>query len=347
MAKIGNIFKKLNIDDTYTKKPKYKFDKVRSSTFPKHGYNEMADLLMLPKTDSGYKYCLTMVDLWSNYFDFEPMKTKTAKESLEAMLKIFKRHYLTQPEASLKTDSGAEFQGVFNQWLHEHHIAHLVSLPNRHRQLANVENLNKQLGKIFMTYLTHKSIELGHEYTNWDDIVDDVRQELNKLKIHPKDENPYTYPMSEPNISSPPKYNVGDIVYRVLEKPSSIGGNQLYGSFRSGDRRFDLVPRKVSKVFLYNNNWRYILTGFPQVAYAERELLPAKEKEERTEIKAIIGKKKENGVVKYLVHWKGHKKSESTYESESNLKEDLGQEGFDELIEDYKESLKRKRKRKT
>ncbi len=338
------IFNKIGIDDTYTKKEKYKFDKVRKNTFPKGGYNQMADLLMLPKTDKGYQYCLTMTDLWNGYIDFEPMKTKTAKESLEAMLKIFKRNYIDQPKASLKTDNGGEFQSVFDKWLKDHHIAHLQSLPNRHQQMSNVENLNKQLGKIFMTYLTDKSIKLGYEYTNWDDIVNDVRKELNAIKTHPKDQNPYTYPMPEPDINAPPKYNVGDLVYRPLEKPENISGNREYGKFRVGDRRYDLIPRKIRQVFLYDNNWRYQLEGFENVAYAQAELLPAKEKEVMYEVKSIIGEKKEKGKLFYLIWWKNYPKKEATYEPKTELLKDLGTERLNQLIEDYKESLKIKKK---
>lgn len=342
-SKIKQTLEKIGIDDTFTRKAKYSFDKVKENTFPKAGFNQMADLLMLPKTDSGYQYCLTMVDLWSNYCDFEKMKTKTSKECLEAMLRIFKRNYIDQPKASLKTDSGNEFQGVFDRWLRDHHIAHLQSLPDRHKQLANVENLNRQLGRIFMTYLTDKSIELGYEYTNWDDIENDVRIELNKIKIHPKDENPYTYPMSTPKIDAPPKFEVGDLVYRPLEKPENISGEREYGRFRVGDRRYDLVPRKIKKLFLYNNNWRYIVNGFENTAYAEAELLKAKEQEEMFEVEAIRDEKKEKNKVFYLIKWKGYKVSESTWEPKSQLLEDLGQEKLDQLIEDYKDKLKKKR----
>jgi hypothetical protein len=343
-SKIKQIFEKIGIDDTYTKKAKYKFDTVKANTFPKHGFNAMADLLMLPKTDSGYQYCLTMIDIWSNFFDFEPMKTKTAKETLQAMLNIFKRNYIDKPKASLKTDSGGEFQGVFDKWLRDHKIAHLQSLPGRHKQTANVENLNRQLGRIFMSFLTDKSIALGYEYTNWTDIEKDVRIELNKIKTHPKDEDPYTYPMSTPNVQSPPKYKVGDLVYRPLEKPEGISGNKEFGRFRVGDRRFDLVPHKIKQVFLYQNNFRYMLNGFENVAFAEAELLPAKEAEEMYVVEAIRDEKKEKNKIYYLIKWKGYKVSENTWEPKAELLTDLGKERLDQLIDDYKESLKPKKK---
>jgi hypothetical protein len=41
-----------------------------------------------------------------------------------------------------------------------------------------------------------------------------------------------------------------------------------------------MVPRKVKNVYLYENNWRYRLAGFENVAYAEAELKPAVEEQE-------------------------------------------------------------------
>jgi hypothetical protein len=91
VSKIQSILDKIGVDETHTKKQKHKFDKVRDNTFPKGGYNEMADLLMLPTTKEGYKYLLCIVDLWSNMFDIEPLKNKTAEATLEGMMNIFKR----------------------------------------------------------------------------------------------------------------------------------------------------------------------------------------------------------------------------------------------------------------
>jgi len=153
-SKIDAIFKKLKIDDSLTKNIVYKFPKVKDYVFPKKGYNYQADVLMLPTTKEGYKYLLTMVDLWSNYVDFEPTKDKKASTMLNAMKEIFKRDYLNKPKASIKTDNGTEFKDQFTKYLHDNNILHLTTLPDRHKQLGNVENLNKLVGKILMTYLT-------------------------------------------------------------------------------------------------------------------------------------------------------------------------------------------------
>jgi hypothetical protein len=336
-TKIDKILQKLKIDDSLTKPIYYKFPKVKRHIFPKRGYNYQAVLLILPPTKSGYRYLLTMVDLWSNHVDFEPMKNKEAITTLQAMKEIFKRDYLKKPVASVKTDAGSEFKGPFEQYLFDNNFLHLVTLPDRHKQLGNVENLNKILGKILMTYLTHKSYELDKDYNEWIDIIEVLRDKINEMKNHPKNMDPREY--IPPDISkNKPKYKVGDMVYRRLEVPKDRFGNKyMNAKFRAGDNRFETnEPRKIINIVAYSDSWRYMLNGFPNVSYDEAELKPAKEKEEKYIIHKIIDKKTIKGKVHYLVWWKRYNKGESTWEPKNNLLED----GADEYIQEYEDSIK-------
>lgn len=337
-SKIDNILKDLNVDDTFTKKINYRFDKVHENTFPMNGYNQMADLLLLPTTKEGYKYLLTIIDIWSNFCDFEPMKTKTANETLEALKTIYKRNYITKAKASIQTDNDGAFQENFNKWLKENHIAHPLSEAYRHQQMANVENLNRILGKLIMTYLSDKSVKMKEDYKEWLSIIPTLRKEINKMKNHPKDQNPYTYPMGEINVETMNKYNIGDIVYRPLPKPSN---GEFGEKFRSGDLRYDVIPRKIINFYLYNNNWRYRLEGFPSTAYAESELKPSDENQEKYEVREIFDKKTEKGKIYYRVWWKRYKKAESTWEPKTTLLED----GLQEYIDEYEANVKKTKKK--
>ena len=107
---------KLNISETYTKPIKYKFPKVKNQVFSEAGYNYEADLLELPTTKQGYKSLLVIVDIYSNYFDIQPLKSKTAEFN------------------------GGEFKSVVDKYMYENNILHLWSLPDRHKQMGNVEN---------------------------------------------------------------------------------------------------------------------------------------------------------------------------------------------------------------
>jgi len=332
---MNKLIKDLNIDETYTKKiQKPIFDSVKQNTFPQHGYNYMADLLFLPETTKKFKYLLCIVDLWSDEFDIEPLKTKESNEVLGAMKKIFTRSYIKEPKASIRTDGGTEFKGVFHKYLYDHSILHREAIPHRHQQLANVEKLNYILGRLFNGYMNTKEIETGKVYTNWTDIIDIVRKRLNKIRKKP-DGNPYTNLMSSP-IDTNAKFKINDLVYRKLEIPyNALGHKQDTTKFRVGDYRWDIKnPRKIKSILYYPNNIRYILNELPNVSYAETELMKANEKNETYTVKQIIGKKIENHKTFYKVWWNGYKKSNSTWEEEQKLLED----GLKEIIDEFNDT---------
>ncbi len=338
-SKFEELFKEIGVSETYTKKEKHKFDTFKNNTYPVGGYNYMCDLLEMPITSKGYHYILSVVDLYNKNVDIEAQKTKTAKETIASLLKIFKRKYLKDTKLiSMKTDNGGEFKESFDAYLKKQKIAHLYSLPDRHSQMSPVENLNKQLGRAFMTYLTDKTMKLGKPYNDWTDVTDIVRTHINKMKVHPKDLDPYTEPMVVPDIKAPHKYDVNDIVYRPIEKPA----DGVFGiTFRQGDIRYSMIPCKVKKVLLYKNNWRYILNGFETVSYAESELLPSNEKEEKWEVKQIRDKRKVKGDIEYLVWWKRYKVDESTWESKEKLLED----GLKDMIDEFELNHRKKVKK--
>jgi len=55
---------------------------------------------------------------------------------------MFKRKHLNKPYASIRTDDGTEFKGVFKKYLDEERILHRAGLPTRHSQVENAESLN-------------------------------------------------------------------------------------------------------------------------------------------------------------------------------------------------------------
>ena len=181
---MNDLLKQLHINTEFTKirQTQKQFNHFRNNIPHLANYNDMADLLMLPTTKKGYKYLLCVVDLATNMFDMEPLKTKTAEENTIALKKIFKREYIKLPYASMRTDNGTEFQGSFNKYLINNGVLHKYSLPNRHNQMAVVERLNYQLGLLFNGYMNEKEIETEKEYREWTDIIDVVRKELNKVR---------------------------------------------------------------------------------------------------------------------------------------------------------------------
>ena len=187
---IKDILNLLEIDETYTKpvkKPK-KYTKIKDVITPLESYNYMADILYLPEDENTKdKYLLVMTDLVTHECDFEPIKNLQSDTVLKAMKNIFKREYLAKPKATIRTDGGNEFKGVFHKYLYDNNIFHSTTLPYRHTQLSAVDNLNKTLGRIINGYMNTKEFKTGKPYTNWVHILPIIRSELNDiLYVKPK-----------------------------------------------------------------------------------------------------------------------------------------------------------------
>ena len=329
--KLVDLLNELNINERFTKpiKKEKRFTKISDSVTPLEDYNYMADLLFLPKTKSGYKYLLVVVDLVTRAFDIEPLKTKEANETLKALMSIFKRKYLKKPKATLRTDNGTEFKGVFDKYLKDNKIFHALSSPYRHSQLSVVESLNKQLGRIFIGYLNAVEDKTQHQYNEWDDIINIVRKELNAIRYVKPLYTPsniaekYEFPMlKHPQWNKPPLFKVGDIVHRKLDFPlNALGNKQTTANFRVGDYRYDKIPQKITKVLYYDGAipYRYLLDGIKTTSFTENQLMKSTENVQKWKVKQLIGRKKIKGITYYLVWWKGYKKSEATYEPRNEL----------------------------
>jgi hypothetical protein len=342
---MNELIKKLKIDETLTKKTKNKqkkYNSIKNNIPLIEDYNFMCDLLELPKTKEGYKYLFAIVDLASDEFDIEPLKTKTPDEVLKAYKKCISRPHINKAYASIRTDNGNEFEGVFTKFLYDNSILHKKNLPNRHKQMANVERLNYELGRLFNGYMNYKETETGKVYREWTDVLDIVRTDLNKFRKKKlnRSTNIDNLPVFPMDIAKNPKYKIGDIVHQKLDTPeNALGNKQPTSNFRVADYRYSNVPKKIVRV-LYMNDYpyyRYLLEGLPNVSYSEYELLPSKEKETKYKVKKIIGKKKVKNKTYFLVWWQGYLKKDSTWEEEKQLLED----GLQNEINEYNNSLKK------
>lgn len=339
--------------ETFTKvlkKPK-NYNSVKDNVLMKENFNFMADLLFLPTTKEGFKYLLVVVDLASDEFDIEPLKTKDSAEVVKAIETMKKRKYVqlkNNSGQSVRTDSGTEFKGTFAKYLYKHSILHKIAQPNRHIQLANVERLNGTLGTLFNGYMNSKEKETSKVYREWTDKINIIRDQLNEIrkKKLPDDIFEYVYPTwnAEEETKSKklkiiePKFKVGDLVYVGLESPENALGKKVNGGFRNGDYRLTKEPHRILQLLYYHGPpyYRYIVNKFEGVSYQEDELRLAEGKTEETfKVKKIIGKKTIKGEIYYKIWWKGELRNQATFEPKSNLIMDIPL-----LIDLYEKNLK-------
>jgi len=319
---MDKILKELKIDEKYSKPVKIKkqFSKVKDNIPLKADYNFMADLLELPETKKGFKYLLVVVDLATDEFDIEPITNNKSLTVVDAMKRMFKRKHIKKPYASIRTDGGAEFKDAFDKYCYENNILHKIGVAGRHQQTANVERLNRELGRLFNGYMNAIEEKTGETYKEWVEVVPKVRTMLNDFRKKPEGD-PFTDIYPTVDLTVQPKYKIHDVVYRMSEKPlDALGRKQNTQNFRMGDYRWERIPRKIVKVLRYAGKVpiRYILENLPNVAYAEYELMPAEEKQAMYVVQSVKAKRTMNGVKELLIKWKGFKKP--TWENYNDIK---------------------------
>ena len=278
----------LGIDDTFTKvrNKKKQYSNVKDNIPLKEDYNFMADIMHLPTDKFGFKYLLVVVDLANDQFDMEPLKHRDADATLKGLKKMFTREYINKPYASITTDAGTEFRGVFQKYLYHESIYHKTTRVGRHKQLGNVDNLIRQISSLIIGLLNKEEMKTKKHAKGWTKYIDNIRDKLNEIRVKelPKDDDDtrFDYPSistrDEKGKAIRQRYKVGDMVHVQLDSPTDANGNKQLGSaFREQDNRFDLEAREIVKVLYYTGNvlHRYMVKGITNASYTDNELFKA------------------------------------------------------------------------
>jgi hypothetical protein len=180
-------------------------------------------------------------------------------------------------------------------------------------------------------------METGEQFNEWDEIIDEVRTELNKHRVIklPKYED-WNIKMFDPVKAGEAKYKIGDMVYYKIQTPKNALNNRINDTkFRQGDYRYDPVPKQIIKVVYMPDMpyYRYILDDRKNVSYSENELLPSAEIENKYYVEKFLNKKVVNKKTFYLVKWKDYSLKDSTWEEEQELIKDLGEPHFKKLVD--------------
>ena len=288
----------LNIDNTYSKlyrktKKTGDMNHVKENIYLQKGYNYQADILHLPTDKFGWSKLLIVVDMADDSFDIEKMKDSEAADlTLSAYKRMLDRKdpYISIPLASLTTDGASSFGASFHSYLKDNGVRHKVTRAGRHKQMANIDNLCRQLGDLFngaMNAVESKSKKMSRAWTQH---IATVRTELNyiRTKSLPRDITTVNYNIFDPTISNKaaslsdydiidtealglkpeifkvkkPKYKIGDEVNIMLSEPEdALGNKQSTKVFRMGDFRVSEEKYTVRSVLYYAGvaSYRYLL----------------------------------------------------------------------------------------
>ena len=141
----------------------YSLHKPRRRRFPTlpvmvYGIDEqwtadLIEVINIAKYNRGYRYLLTVVDVFSKHAWVQPVKTKTGKAVTEAMAKILKGG---RKPINLQTDDGKEFYNkTFQELMKQKDIRHFSTSGDT--KASVVERFNRTLKQRLYRYFTVKN----------------------------------------------------------------------------------------------------------------------------------------------------------------------------------------------
>ena len=118
---------------------------------------DLVDMQKLSKWNKGYKYLLTVIDVFSKVAWAEPLKSKSAKDMLTALQRL-KGHFPTSP-LRVQTDQGTEFLAKPVQaWFKKNKWHHFVTRGDPKASLV----------ERWYTQTTHVSLFYGSQHLTLD-----------------------------------------------------------------------------------------------------------------------------------------------------------------------------------
>lgn len=319
---IGNIKKGLQSFDSYT------ITRVSRKNYPKNYYFitkigglvevDLLELGKLSKVNSGVRYLLVAIDVFSKYLVVEPLKRKTTAETSEALKKVLKKFPF--PVVNMQSDSGSEWKGEFQNVLKEHNVK-FRNVLNPPIKAAVVERVIRTLKRLITQYrLEFNSDRFIH---NLQKIVLTYNSRIHStIAIPPNKVNKFNeksillrYKRKWSKLKKvKPIYKIGQHVR--ISKYKTIFGKESEGNFTREIFRVAGVNTSLPlpMYFLKDLN-NEIIRG----QFLSSELQPVNKKE-RYEIEKIIRKRKVNGQTEYLIKWLGYSSNFNSWIPESEVK---------------------------
>ena len=194
---------------------------------------DLVDMQDFAKENKGYKYLLTIIDIFTKYGWIVPLKNKTGKEVKNALEIIFSKNGV--PPEKLWVDKGKEFYNKdVKNFLSsdESHPVEMYSTENEEKSCV-VERWNRTMKEKMFRYFTANSTR------NYIDVLDELVNAYNNtyhssIKMTPVEAVELSKSGHENKIYKnlyklfpiikKPKYSVGDRVRISVKKPTFSKG---------------------------------------------------------------------------------------------------------------------------
>jgi Integrase core domain/Chromo (CHRromatin Organisation MOdifier) domain len=262
---------------------------------------DLIDLSSLSTYNSGHRYILMCIDVFSKYAWAVPLKTKAGREVADAMESILAERQC----ALLQADKGTEFlNSTFQSMLKRHGIKFYTS-ENEDIKASVVERLNRTIKERMFRYFTHNNTrcymdvlqDIMHSYNNTrhrsigmsPSQVDSSNEQLVREKLYPLKPKKFKF-----------KYDVGDTVrISVKRQPydksyTGCWSEELFKVYR----RYETVPETYGIKDLADED----IKG----KFYSQELQKVAESDRVYVVEKILKTRKRAGKIEYFVKWRSY-----------------------------------------
>jgi hypothetical protein len=147
--------------------------KIRALKPPKPREGLSLDIVFLPKSKNGNSYGLLVVDLFTLYVNFYPMKDNSSRSVVQCLIKYFALHGAPK---SVYSEDCHSFRSSVNDLLAKNNITHVLSNEYRKGRLSKIESEVITLRNAYRTTILQSKFFQGHR---WNEIFPMVLCKLN------------------------------------------------------------------------------------------------------------------------------------------------------------------------
>src|SRR5271167_1473690 len=149
----------------------YKTRPYRTGGIDHQWQMDLVDMQDKSKSNEGYKYILTVIDIFSRYAWAEPLKTKSPQHVMPALKRIFEQG--RKPMKKVQSDQGLEFESKVMKIFFASLGIEQFSVKSQFKA-AIVERFNRTLKNKMWNYFTHANTH------KWLDILPKLLEGYNK-----------------------------------------------------------------------------------------------------------------------------------------------------------------------
>ena len=273
------------------------------------------DILYLPKTSKGYKFCLVIVDVATKKVTIEPLK-KINGDIIEKALEVVynDRKHLDKPMI-LQMDSGPEFKNKkVKKWLDENKIGSRYSEKSRHSQQAVVEAMNRTIGTTILKVLNNDRLNGKKKDKDWNEfinVIEDVLNDNTSKVIYKSRTGREKILVKKKNLK-----NGEDVLPENTKVRIKLDGDK----FRGGDVRWSIDVYKITRILLLPNRpVQYIVVPDGKGKEKNNAFLrsqlkvfkSASQLKKEVVVKRLIARRKKEGsrMIEYLLQYSDGKKA--------------------------------------